>query len=157
MSKVFMTPAGFLKLREDLHRYKHQERPRVIRDIEEAIAHGDLSENSEFESAKERQSFIEGRIRELEMKLASAEVIDPSKLSGDRVVFGATVYLLDNESGETVNYQIVGADEADVKAGRISFESPIGRALMGKRVEDEVRVQVPRGVREFEIVEIQFK
>lgn len=157
MNRVLMTPSGFDKLRADLQRFKHVERPRVIKDIEEALAHGDLSENSEFESAKERQSFIEGKIMELEAKLASAEIIDPSTLKADRVVFGATVSLLDVETEEEVQYQIVGGDEADVKAGRISYESPIGRALMGKQIEDEVRVEVPRGTREFEVINIEFK
>lgn len=151
-----MTPGGYTALREELHRVKFVERPQNIRDIEEARSHGDISENAEFEAAKERQAFLDGRIRELESKIAMAQVIDPSTLSGKSIVFGATVVMMDVETDEELKYQIVGVDEADVKAGRISVKSPIARALLGKKVDDTVRVNVPKGVRELQILRIEF-
>jgi transcription elongation factor GreA len=155
MDRIPMTVNGQAKLREELKRLKEVERPNVIRAIEEARGHGDLSENAEYHAAKERQSFIEGRIREVEMKLAAAHVIDPATLSGDRVVFGATVTLAD-ENGTEVTYTIVGQDEADLREGTISINSPIARALIGKQVGDEAEVRAPGGSREYEVVDIRF-
>ncbi len=133
MSKVPLTVVGAQKLRDELHRLKTVERPAVIAAIAEARSHGDLSENAEYDAAKERQGFIEGRIKDLEAKLANAQIIDPRHLDADgRVVFGATVELIDAESGETVRYQIVGDDEADIKEGKISVSSPIARGVIGK-------------------------
>ena len=158
MSKRYpMTPAGAVFLREELRRYKGTERIQNMKDIETARAHGDISENAEFESAKERQAFIEGKIIELGDKIANADVIDPSKLSGDRVVFGATVTVEDVDTEEGAVYQIVGEDEMDIKAGRISIMSPIARALIGKEKGDFAQVKAPRGMRELEIIAIEFK
>ncbi len=158
MSKRYpMTPPGAEFLREELKRYKGDERIQNMKDIETARAHGDISENAEFESAKERQAFIEGKILELEDKIANADVIDPAKLSGDRVVFGATVTVEDVETEEEAVYQIVGEDELDIKAGRISVLSPIARALIGKEEGDIATVRVPRGTRELEVLTIEFK
>ena len=154
--KVPMLLEGHQTLEKELKNLKSVERPSVIQAIEEARAHGDLSENAESHAAKERQSHIEGRIIELEGKLSRAQVIDPSSLSGDKVVFGATVSLID-EDDEQVVYQIVGADEGDVKAGRVSYQSPIARALIGRRVGDEVEVKTPGGERYYEIEQIEFK
>ncbi len=154
--KVPMLFEGHQALEKELKNLKSVERPSVIQAIEEARAHGDLSENAEYHAAKERQSHIEGRIMELEGKLSRAQVIDPTSLSGDKVVFGATVSLLD-EDDEQVIYQIVGADEGDVKAGRVSYQSPIARALIGRRVGDEVEVKTPSGERYYEIEQIEFK
>jgi transcription elongation factor GreA len=154
--RIPMTVVGLQKLREELKRLKEIERPRVIQAIAEARGHGDLSENAEYHAAKERQSFIEGRIREVEGKLAMAQVIDPATLSGERVVFGATVTLSDTESGEEVTYTIVGQDEADIRMGTISINSPIARALIGKEIGDTARVQAPKGAREYEIVDVRF-
>jgi transcription elongation factor GreA len=151
-----MTVSGQAKLREELKRLKDVERPRVIQAIAEARGHGDLSENAEYHAAKERQSFIEGRIREVEEKLATAHVIDPSTLSGDRVVFGATVTLSDVNSGDEVTYTIVGQDEADIHKGTVSINSPIARALIGKNVGDSAEVRAPGGSREYEIVDVRF-
>lgn len=156
IQRVPMTPAGLEILRTELRRYKEVERPKVVRDIEVARAHGDISENSEYEDAKERQSFIEGRIRELESMVSAAQVIDPTRLSGEKVMFGATVTLCDTETEEESTYQIVGQMEADVTAGRISVNSPIARAIMGKLVGDVVRVRVPKGERELEITHVKF-
>lgn len=154
--KVPMTPRGQQLLKDELKRLKEVERPAVIKAIEEARAHGDLSENAEYSAAKERQSFIEGRIRELEAKLALANVIDPATLSGQKVVFGATV-TLEDEDGERLTYTIVGEDEADIKSGRISITAPVARALIGREVGDDVRVKTPRGLRELQIVQVEFK
>jgi transcription elongation factor GreA len=151
-----MTVNGQAKLREELKRLKEIERPRVIQAIAEARGHGDLSENAEYHAAKEKQSFIEGRIREIEGKLAAAQVIDPSTLSGERVVFGATVTLSDGQTGEEVTYTIVGQDEADLRLGTISINSPIARALIGKSVGDEAKVLAPGGSREYEIEDVRF-
>ena len=153
--RIPMTPSGHAKLEAELKRLKTEERPRNVREIEEARAHGDISENAEFHAAKERQSHIEGRIRAVEDKLARAQVIDPSGPAPEQVRFGVTVVLLDCESDEEVTYTLVGEDESDVAEGRISFTSPIARALLGRAVDDEVRVRVPKGTRSFEIREIR--
>ncbi len=152
-----MTRRGAEKLRAELQRLKSVERHAVIQAIAEARAQGDLSENAEYEAAKDRQGFIEGRINELESKLSSAQVIDPSELQADgRVVFGATVELADEDSGESVTYQIVGDDEADLKLGMVSVSSPIARALIGKEEGDVARVTAPAGIRNYEIVKVRY-
>ena len=152
-----MTVIGAEKLRAELQRLKSVERPAVINAIAEARSHGDLSENADYDAAKEKQGFIEGRIAEIEGKLSFAQVIDPKLLgSEDRVVFGATVELDDSETGATVTYQVVGDDEADIKFGMISISSPIARALIGKHEGDTVEVRAPGGTREYEILSIRF-
>ena len=151
-----MTPAGYEKLRVELKHIKEVDRPENIQDIETARAHGDLSENAEYHAAKERQGFLETRLRELEAKIAMAEVIDPTKLSGDRVKFGATVTLFDLDSEKEVVYTIVGEDESDLDRHRISFKSPVARAMMGKEVGDEVVVRTPKGEKNYEIAEVRF-
>lgn len=157
MSKIPLTVAGAEKLRQELHHCKTVERPNVIAAIAEARSHGDLSENAEYDAAKERQSFIEGRIVELEAKLSNAQIIDPKLLDADgNVVFGATVELEDMESGQKVTYQIVGDDEADLKQGKISISSPIARALISKYPGDIAEVQAPGGVREYEILDVKY-
>ncbi len=156
MIKVPMTPGGFVALKEELRWRQQEERQRIIEAISEARAHGDLSENAEYHSAKEAQSLNEGRIAELEDLTARAEVIDVAKLSGSKIKFGATVQLVDEETEETKTYQIVGDQEADVKAGRISISSPIARALIGKEVGDTVEVNAPGGPRGYEVVEVAF-
>jgi len=157
MSKVPLTVKGAEKMRVELHNLKTVERPSVIAAIAEARAHGDLSENAEYDAAKERQSFVEGRIVELEFKLSNAQIIDPKLLDAEgNVVFGATVELADMESGQKVNYQIVGDDEADLKEGKISISSPIARALIGKYPGDVAEVQAPGGVREYEVLDVQY-
>lgn len=157
MNKIPLTVAGAEKLRTELHRLKTVDRPDVIAAIAEARSHGDLSENAEYDAAKERQGFIEGRIMEVEGKLASAQIIDPKLLDADgRCVFGATVDLEEMESGQTVTYQIVGEDEADIKESKISIVSPIARALIGKYAGDIAEVQAPGGVREYEILEVRY-
>ena len=157
MSTIPLTVRGAQRLKDELHRLKTVERPAVITAIAEARAQGDLSENAEYDAAKEKQGFIEGRIAEIEAKLASAQVIDPSTLdAGGRIVFGATVELEDLESGSTVTYQIVGDDEADIKTGRISVSSPIARALIGKHEGDDVEVQAPGGIRSYEVIEVRY-
>lgn len=155
-SRVPMTSRGYQQLMEDLKRLKSVERPKNVREIEEARGHGDLSENAEFHAAKERQSLLDLQIRDIEDKLARAQVIDISKLSGDRVVFGATVSLVDGDTGDKVVYQIVGDHEAEPKNGKISISSPIARALIGKSEGDEVQVQTPTGVRSFEILSVSY-
>ncbi len=150
-----MTPDGYRKLESDLKQLKTVARPQNVRDIEEARAHGDISENAEFHAAKEQQSHIETRIRKLEDKLARAQVIDPSGPASDQVRFGTTVVLLDSATDEVVTYTIVGEDESDGASGRISFSSPIARALLGKTVDALVTVRVPKGTREFEVREIR--
>jgi transcription elongation factor GreA len=158
MSKVHLTVAGAEKLRAELHRLKTVDRPNAIQAIAEARSHGDLSENAEYDAAKERQGFIEGRISEVEAKLANAVVIDPTQLEADgRCVFGATVEIEDSDSGERSVYQIVGEDEADIKAGKISVVSPTGRALIGKSAGDVVEVQAPGGRRELEILDVRYE
>lgn len=157
MSKVPLTLRGAELLREELHRLKTVERPNVIAAIAEARGHGDLSENAEYDAAKERQGFIEGRIRDVEGKLGNAQIIDPASLDADgRVVFGATVDLEDQESGQSVSYQIVGDDEADLKFGKISLNSPVARALIGKYAGDLAEVKAPGGVREYEILDVKY-
>ena len=157
MSSVPITVVGAQLLKEELQRLKHVERPAVINAISEARAQGDLSENAEYDAAKERQSFIEGRIAELEGKLSAAQIIDPTLLDAEgRVVFASTVTLQDLESDENVTYQIVGDDEADLKVSKISISSPIARALIGKYAGDEVEVQAPAGVRSYEIIEVKY-
>ncbi len=157
MSSVPITVHGAQLLKEELHRLKTKDRPAVINAISEARAQGDLSENAEYDAAKERQSFIEGRIAELEGKLGAAQIIDPKLLDADgRVVFGSTVTLEDLEAGEQVTYQIVGTDEADLKAMKVSITSPIARALIGKSAGDVVEVQAPGGVREYEILDVRY-
>jgi transcription elongation factor GreA len=157
MRKVPLTVTGAGKLRAELHQLKTVDRPRVIAAIQEARSHGDLSENAEYDAAKERQSFIEGRIAEVESKLANAEIIDPAHIDADgRCVFGATVELEDADSGEVVSYQIVGEDEADIKSGKISITSPLARALIGKSSGDTAEVQAPGGVRSYEILDVKY-
>lgn len=157
MDKVPMTAEGHAAIDAELKRLKSVERPSVIQAISEARQHGDLSENAEYHAAKERQSFIEGRLAELEDKLARAQVIDVSRLSGDTVKFGATVTVLDEDSGEKANYKIVGEDEADVRAGKISISSPIARAMIGKEVGDVVEVAAPGGAKSYEILKLKWK
>jgi transcription elongation factor GreA len=152
-----MTQRGYEQIREELERLKRVERPKVIADIAEARAHGDISENAEFSAAKEKQSFVEGRIRELEDKLANAQVIDTTNLSTEKVVFGVTVYLLDVDSDEERKYMLVGQDEADLKNGKISVQSPVGKALIGHRVGDSVKVTTPAKTVEYEILKIAFE
>lgn len=155
--KLPMTVKGKALLDAELRRLIHEERPAVIRAIEEARSHGDISENAEYDAAKDRQSMIEGRIGEIQGKLSQAEVIDPSVIKSETVVFGAFVHLIDLETDEKANYQIVGLDEADVKKGLISILSPMARALIGKRKGDNVVVQSPKGDREYEIISFEFK
>ena len=158
MSKVPITLRGAELLREELKRLKTVERPAVVAAIAEARSHGDLSENAEYDAAKERQGFIEGRIAEVEGKLGNAQIIDPRALDADgRVVFGATVELEDTDEGETVTYQIVGDDEADIKQNKISLNSPVARALIGKFGGDVVEVQTPGGRREYEILDVRYE
>jgi transcription elongation factor GreA len=156
MNKVPMTGGGFETLKEELRWRQQEERPRIIEAISEARSHGDLSENAEYHAAKEQQALNEGRIGELEDLVARAEVIDISKLSGDKIKFGATVVLVDDDTEEKKTYQIVGDQEADVKAGRVSISSPIARALIGKEVGDAIEVNAPGGARGYEIVKVQF-
>lgn len=157
MTKVPVTIAGAEMLRAELHRLKTVDRPAVIAAIAEARSHGDLSENAEYEAAKERQGFIEGRIKDVEGKLANAQLIDPKLLDADgRCVFGATVDLEDLESGAKVVYQIVGDDEANLKENKISVSSPIARALIGKYAGDVAEVQAPGGIREYEILDVRY-
>jgi transcription elongation factor GreA len=157
MSSVPLTKRGAELLKEELHRLKTKDRPAVINSISEARAQGDLSENAEYDAAKERQSFIEGRIADLEGKLSAAQIIDPALLEADgRIVFASTVHLEDLESGDKVTYQIVGVDEADLKQMKVSITSPIARALIGKSAGDIVAVQAPSGVREYEVLEVRY-
>ena len=157
MSKIPVTVNGAELLRQELHRLKTIDRPAVITAIAEARAQGDISENAEYEAARERQGFIEGRILELEAKLANAQIIDPLLLDDDdRVVFGSTVELQDTAGGEKVIYQIVGEDEADIRQGKISYSSPIAKALIGKYSGDVAEVRTPGGVKEFEIVDVRY-
>ena len=157
MNKTPLTVAGAEKLRTELHRLKTVERPSVIAAIAEARSHGDLSENAEYEAAKDRQGFIEGLIMEVESKLANGQIIDPKLLDADgRCVFGATVELEDMDSGQVVTYQIVGDDEADIKDNKISISSPIARALIGKYAGDVAEVKAPGGVREYEVIDVRY-
>ena len=157
MERIPMTAAGYKSLEDELNRLKNQERHAIIAAIAEARAHGDLSENAEYHAAKEKQSFIEGRVMELEDQIGRAEVIDVSKLSGGTVKFGATVTLVDEDSDEKRKYQIVGDVESDVKRGRISLSSPIARALIGKSKGDTVEVAAPGGARSYEVLKVEFK
>jgi transcription elongation factor GreA len=154
--RIPMTPRGQKKLREELKRLREVERPKNVQDIEIARGHGDISENAEYAAAKERQAFIEGRIRELDGTIALSEVIDPGKMSGSRVVFGATVRLADTESGDESVYSIVGDHEGDIKEGRIAISAPLARALIGRETGDTVNLRTGKGSREFHIQEIKF-
>jgi transcription elongation factor GreA len=157
MKKTPMTITGAEKLKIELHRLKTMERPRIIQAIADARAHGDLSENAEYHAAKEQQGFVEGRIAELDLKLATAQVIDPKTVNADgRVVFGATLSLKDEKSGKEVTYQIVGDFEANIAQGMISISSPIARALIGKELGDVVEVPVPGGIHSYEILDIRY-
>ncbi len=156
MEKVPMTAAGYSRLQEELKHLKSVERPAVIRAIAEAREHGDLSENAEYQAARERQSFIEGRVMELEDRISRADVIDVQALSGDSVKFGATVKLADEDTDEEATYQIVGQDESDIKAGRLSITAPLARGLIGKSVGDVVEVTTPNGSKSYEVMDIQF-
>jgi transcription elongation factor GreA len=157
MATIPITKVGAEKLKAELHQLKTVDRPWVINAISEARAQGDLSENAEYEVAKDKQGFIEGRIQEIEGKLSAAQVIDPSTFeAGSRVVFGSTVELEDEDSGETVTYQIVGEDEADIKHGRVNISSPIARALIGKEEGDTAEVQAPGGIKRYEIIAVMY-
>jgi transcription elongation factor GreA len=155
--RIPITTGGLGRLKEELKRLKAVERPKIVKEIAEARSHGDLSENAEYHAAKEKQSHIEGRIMQVEDWIARAEVIDVGKLSGDRVVFGATVTLADGDSGDEVRYQVVGELEADLKKGKISVTSPIARALIGRSEGDVVKVRTPGGEREYEISGVEFR
>jgi transcription elongation factor GreA len=157
LRRVPITPEGYQKLQEELEYLLKVERPKNIREIAEARAHGDLSENAEYHAAKERQSFIEGRIQELKTKLALADVIDPAKVSQDRIAFGARVKVLDLQSEEEKVFKLVGPDEADVRIGNISISSPVGKALLNKSVGDVVQIKAPARLLEYEILEINFE
>ena len=157
MEKVPMTVEGFQMIEAELHRLKAEERPRIIQQISDAREHGDLSENAEYHAAKEAQGLNEARVAELEDKVGRAEVIDPAKLSGTSVKFGATVTLSDEDSGDKVKYKIVGEHEANVREGMISINSPIARALIGKSKGDSAEVTTPRGTRSYEILKIEYK
>ncbi len=153
---VPMTPEGYQRLQEELKHLIRVERPKVVQDIAEARGHGDLSENAEYDAAKERQGFVEGRIAEINGKMARAQVIDASEIDTDKVVFGATVTVYDDESESESTYRIVGEDEADIKQGLISINSPVAKALIGHRVDDEVQIKVPSGTRIYEIIDIKY-
>jgi transcription elongation factor GreA len=155
-AKVPVTPEGYQKLKEELKRMKTVDRPAIMKAIEEAKGHGDLSENAEYHAAKEKQGILEAKIRETEDKLARVDVIDLTKLKGDKVVFGAKVKVCDEETGEEITYRIVGDDESDIKSGKLSISSPLARSLIGKCVSDLCEVKTPRGVREYSIVRIDF-
>lgn len=157
MQRVPMTRGGYQKLKEELERLLKVERPKNIQAIAEARAHGDLSENAEYHAAKEKQSFMEGRIQELQAKLALAEVIDPSKIKQSKVAFGAKVKVLDTAADEEYFFTLVGTDEADVKSGKISISSPVGRSLLGKEVGDTAVIKAPARTMEYEILEINFE
>jgi len=154
---VPLTRESFESLQEELKRAIREERPKVIQAIAEARAHGDLSENAEYEAAKHNQSFLEGRIQELQDKLARAYVVDLSKLKPDKVVFGATVTVYDTATEEETTFKIVGEDEADIKQGKISCTSPVGKALIGHKLDDSVKAKVPAGVKEYEIIDIKYE
>jgi transcription elongation factor GreA len=154
LERIPITQAGYEALRKELENFKSIERPNNIKAIEEARSHGDLSENAEFEAAKDRQAFIESRINELEFKLSSADIIDTKKLSKDRAVFGSTVLLENIETGEEVEYQLVGPDESDIGKGRISISSPLGQVMLGKQPGEELTLKAPGGIRRYELMEI---
>jgi transcription elongation factor GreA len=151
-----MTKESYESMQDELKRMIREERPRVIQDIAEARSHGDLSENAEYDAAKNRQGFIEGRIQELQDKLARAYVVDLSNLKPDKVVFGATVTLYDTSNEDEVSYKIVGEEEADIKLGKISCTSPVGKALIGHKLDDTVKIKVPSGTKEYEIIDIKY-
>ncbi len=151
-----MTPEGYRRLEEELRRLRTVERPAVVRAIAQAREHGDLSENAEYHAARERQSFIEGRMAELEDKVSRAEVIDPAQVSGDKVMFSAQVTVVDEENDEEASYRIVGQDESDIAEGRLSVASPMARAMIGKSVGDQIEVDAPGGARYYEIVKIDY-
>lgn len=153
---VPMTTEGHFRLQEELKQLVRFERPKVVQDIAEARSHGDLSENAEYDAAKDRQGFVEGRIKELNHKIAVAQVIDPTAIKTDKIVFGAKVTMVDIDTDKEVTYQIVGVDEADIKVSKISISSPVGRALVGHRVDEEVNVTVPSGVKVYEITHIEY-
>ena len=153
---VPMTPEGYQRLQDELKHLIRVERPRVVQDIAEARGHGDLSENAEYDAAKERQGFVEGRIAEINAKMARAQVIDAKVIDSDKVVFGATVTVYDVESENEATYRIVGEDEADIKQGLISINSPVAKALIGHRIDDEVQIRVPSGIRVYEIIDIKY-
>lgn len=155
-SSVHMTVEGYQRLQEELKNLVRVERPKVVQDIAEARSHGDLSENAEYDAAKDRQGFVEGRIKELNHKIATAQVIDLTKIKSDKIVFGAKVTLFDIDAEKEVTYQIVGEDEADIKVGKISVGSPVGRSLIGHSVDEEVSVVVPSGVKVYEITNIEY-
>ena len=157
MEKNPITPEGAEKLREELNHLRNVERPRVIKMIATAREHGDLKENAEYHAARDKQSFIEGRVKDIENKLARAEVIDITKLVGSKVAFGARIKLSNTQTEEQVEYRIVGADEADLKEGTISVTSPLARSLLGKEAGDEVKMRMPGGERLYEILEVTFK
>ena len=156
LKRIPITPAGYLKLQEELDRLLKVDRPKNIKNISEARAHGDLSENAEYHAAKEQQSFLEGRIQDLKTKLALADVIDPAKISQNKIAFGAKVKVMDLDTDEKKTFRLVGPDEADVKSGRISISSPVGKALLNKGIGDIVNVKAPAKTMEFEILEISF-
>jgi transcription elongation factor GreA len=156
MNKIPMTAVGYNRLQEELKRLKTVDRPTIIRAIAEARDHGDLSENAEYHAARDRQSFIEGRLAEIEDKIARAEIIDVSKLSGSIIKFGAKVTLADEETDEEQTFQIVGEDEADISQGRLSVTSPLARALIGKQTGESVEVATPRGAKSYEVVTVAF-
>jgi len=157
MNEHVMTKKGHETLKEQLRKMKTVDRQEIIKEIATAAAHGDLSENAEYDAAKEKQSFIEGRIKEIEQRLSGAQVIDPAAIVSDRVVFGATVMLADEDRGGEVTYQIVGVDEADVDQGKISVSSPTARALIGRNIDDFIEVKTPGGVRSYTVIEIRFE
>lgn len=157
MDKIPMTDGGFKRLEDELYKLKKEERPAVIKAIAEAREHGDLSENAEYHAAREKQGFIEGRIRELEHKISCAEVIKVSELSGNTVKFGATVTIVDEDTDEEIKYQIVGDEESDIKKGFLSLSAPIARAMIGKSVGDSVEVITPKGDKSYEILKVEFK
>lgn len=157
MSSVPMTLTGKKKLEEELKQLKFTERPKVIQEIAEARSHGDLSENAEYDAAREKQGFIEGRIKDLEDKIARAQVVDPSQIKTDRIVFGASIQVKDLETDEVKHYQIVGVDESNVKEGKLSIESPIARQLLNKKEGDTVTIRVPKGELEYEVISIRYE
>lgn len=155
--RIPMTRAGYEKLKNELEHLKKVVRPQVVKEIQDARAHGDISENAEFHAAKERQSFVEGRIQELTAKINRAEIIDPATLNASHVVFGATVKLEEVKTGDVVTYQIVGEDEASVENGKISVASPLARALIGKELDEQVQVKTPNGIKEYIILDIKYE
>ena len=157
VDKVPMTKSGYVRLEEELKRLKGTERPAIVKAIAEAREHGDLSENAEYHAARERQSFVEGRVQELESKISRADIIDVAALSGKDIKFGATISLIDTDTDETVTYQIVGEDEADIKAGRLSITSPLARALINKTIGDTVEVVTPKGGKGYEVTKVTYR